>query len=241
MSCQNLGGTQCTRQLQSQAAKYLSRLESTSQYRVFKQAFIADCRLPARLSWRAKLGEKLHDFLVHTPSDTDHVCQTHSWKSAKSAHTAQIQTGVSSRTTIYTFIKKGYACEPYISQGNNEHLRRILVQFQMGARWPNIETGRHKNIPRLDRACPASSHKCVNSGLPANRFDSFDSDEESSDPVEDEHHVIFDCPSYTFVRQLLPDIFGSNIVTVSQFLTQPECNCVARFLTWFRHVRMDLA
>ena len=86
------------------------------------------------------------------------------------------------------------------------------MQFQMGARWPNNETGRHKNI---DRSCPASSHKCVNSGLPANRFDSFDSDEESSDPVEDEHHVIFDCPSLAYVRQLLPDIFSSNIVTVS--------------------------
>ena len=63
---------------------------------------------------------------------------------------------------------------------------------------------------------------------------SFDSDEESIDPVEDEHHVIFDCPSYTYARQLFPDIFGSNIVTVSQFLNQPDCNRVARFLTWVK-------
>ena len=74
----------------------------------------------------------------------------------------------------------------------------------------------------------------MNPGLPADQFDSFDSDEESTDPVEDEHHVTFDCPSYTYARQLFPDIFGSNIVTVSQFLNQPDCNRVARFLTWVK-------
>ena len=226
---------------QSQAAKHLSRLESMSQDRVLKQAFIADCRLPDKLSWRAKLGEKLHDFLVSTPSDTDHICQTYSFQSARSAHTAQIQTYVSSRTTTYRLINKGYACEPHISQSNNKHLKRILEQFRTGSYWLKIETGRHMNIPRLGRSCPACSHKYVNSALPADQFDSFDSDEESSDPVEEDHHVTFDCPSYTYDRQLFSDIFGGNIVTVSQFLNQPDCNRVARFLGWVRHLRMNLA
>ena len=43
---------------QSQAAKYLGRLESMSQDRVLKQAFIAYCRLPDKLSWCARLGRK---------------------------------------------------------------------------------------------------------------------------------------------------------------------------------------
>ena len=226
---------------QSQAAKYLGRLESMSQDRILKQAFIADCRLPDKLSWRARLGEKLHDFLVSTPSDTDHLCQTYSLQSARSAHTALIQTDDSSKTSTYRLIKEGYTCEPYISQSHNKHLRRILAQFRTGSHWLSIETGRHKDIPALDRSCPACSYKCVNPGLPADQFDSFDSDEESTDPVEDEHHVIFDCPSYTYARQLFPDIFGSNIVTVSQFLNQPDCNRVARFLTWVRHMRMNMA
>ena len=71
-------------------------------------------------------------------------------------------------------------------------------------------------MPKLDRSCPACSYKRVNPGLPADHFDSFDSDEESTDPVEDEHHghVICDCPSYTlytYAKQPSPDIFGSNI------------------------------
>ena len=57
----------------------------------------------------------------------------------------------------------------------------------------------------------------MNPGLPTDHFDSFDSDEESTYPIEHEHHVIFDCPSYTFARQLFPDIFRRDIVTVSQF------------------------
>ena len=114
---------------QSQAAEYLGRLESMSQDRVLKQAFLADCRLPDKLSWRARLGEKLHDFLVSIPSDTDHLCQTYSLQSARSAHTAQIQTDNSSKTSTYRLIKDGYTCEPYISQSHNKHLRRILAQF----------------------------------------------------------------------------------------------------------------
>ena len=76
-----------------------------------------------------------------------------------------------------------------------------------GSRWLNIETW-HKNIPRRDRSWPACSHKSVNSGLSVDQFDSFHSDEESSDPVEDEHHVLFDCPSYTYARQLISDTFA---------------------------------
>ena len=91
---------------QSQAAKYLGRLESLSQDRILKQAFIADCRLPDKLSWRATLGEKLHGFLVSTPLDTDHLCQTYSLQSATSAHTAQIRTDDSSKTSTYRLIKK---------------------------------------------------------------------------------------------------------------------------------------
>ena len=226
---------------QSQAAKYLGRLESMSQDRILKQAFIADCRLPDKFSWHARLGEKLHDFLVSTPSDTDHLCQTYSLQSARRSHTAQIQTDDSRKTSTNRLIQEGYTCEPYISQSRNKHLRRILAQFRTGSHWLGIETGRHKHVPALERFCPACSYKWVNPGLPADQFDSFDSDEESTDPVEDEHHVFFYCPGYIYARQLFPDIFGSNIVTVSQFLNQPDCNRVARFLTWVRQMRMNMA
>ena len=76
--------------------------------------------------------------------------------------------------------------------------------------------------------------------LPAEQFDSFDSDEEAPDPIEDEHHVVFTCPSYAYVRSLFPDLFSSEISSVGQFLNQLDCNRVAKFLTSARHVRKNI-
>ena len=55
------------------------------------------------------------------------------------------------------------------------------------------------------------------------------------DPVEDERHIIFDCPEYTHVREQFPDIFSSSAVPVGHFSNQPDCNRVAQSPT---HVRM---
>lgn len=71
-------------------------------------------------------------------------------------------------------------------------------------------------------------------GLPAELWDAFDSDDESEEPIEDEHHAIFGCPGYMYAREQFQDLFQSHMTTVSQFLNQPQCNRLARFLTWIR-------
>ena len=40
------------------------------------------------------------------------------------------------------------------------------------------------------------THRIINPDLPPEEFDAFDSDEARSDPIEDEHHAIFDCSAY---------------------------------------------
>ena len=72
-------------------------------------------------------------------------------------------------------------------------------------------------------------------------FDAFDSDEECSDPIEDEHHAIFDCPAYADAREHYRDLFQSHSTTVGDFLNQPQCNRLAKFLTWIRMLRMNRA
>ena len=47
-------------------------------------------------------------------------------------------------------------------------------------------------MERTDRTCPMCSHRIINPGLAPEYSNSFDSDDESSDPVEDEHDVNFD-------------------------------------------------
>ena len=223
------------------ASKYLERLEKMNADRMLKQAFIADCSLPARLSWRSLLEAQLEDHMVPSPTEDHPQHKSFSLQSAQRQHMEQLGLQTSSKSILYRSIKIGYGCEPYIQQSGNRHLRRIIAQFRTGSHWLNIETGRHKNLERADRTCPMCSHRIVNPGLAPENFDSFDSDDESSDPVDDEHHAIFECSGYGYARGLFPDLFQGHISTVSHFLNQPQCNRMAKFLTWIRILRMNKA
>ncbi len=64
------------------------------------------------------------------------------------------------------------------------------------------------------------NHRVLNPGLPAAQFDSFDSDEDAADPIEDEHHVIFAGEVYATNGQLFPDFFNETTSTVGHFLSQ---------------------
>ena len=59
--------------------------------------------------------------------------------------------------------------------------------------------------------------------------------------TEDEHHAIFDCPAYADAREQYRYLFQSHITTVGDFLNQPQCNRLAKFLTWIRMLRMNRA
>ena len=78
----------------------------------------------------------------------------------------QLSQQTSSKASMYRSIKIGYACEPYIQQTSNRHLRRILAQFRTGSHRLNIETGRHRKQYRKDRTCPMCTHRIINPGLP---------------------------------------------------------------------------
>ncbi len=188
-----------------------------------------------------ELVTQLQTFLVATPTEEHPERQSYSLHAACSAHVAQLQSDPSSKTEVYRDIKVGYSCEPYIQNCSNKHLRRIIAQFRTGSHWLNIETGRHQGIARQDRTCQMCNHRVLNPGLPAAQFDSFDSDEDADDPIEDEHHVIFACSGYVYARQLFPDLFSETTSTVGHFLSQPNPNRIAKFLTWVRSMRLNHA
>ncbi len=64
------------------------------------------------------------------------------------------------------------------------------------------------------------TRRVLHPGLPAAQFDTFDSDEDSDDPIEDEHQVIIACSGYVYARQLFQHLFSESITTVGQFLSQ---------------------
>ena len=59
--------------------------------------------------------------------------------------------------------------------------------------------------------------------------------------IDDEHHAILDCSAYADAREQDRDLFQSHITTVGDFLNQPQCNRLAKFLTWIRMLRMNRA
>ena len=226
---------------QALAGKYLTRLETMATDRLLKQAFIADCRLKPEVSWCRRLEHQLQGHLIPAPTEEQPDRRQFSLVSAQSQHVQQLSLEPSSKGVTYSHIKLGYACEPYIQQANNSHLRRIIAQFRTGSHWLNIETGRHKKLPKQDRTCPLCAFKLTNPGLPPECWDAFDSDDETSGHIEDEHHAIFDCSGYVYAREHFQDLFQSNITTVSQFVNQPKCNQLAKFLTEIRMLRMNRA
>ena len=127
-----------------------------------------------------------------------------------------------------------------IQNCSNRHLCWIVAQFRTGSHWLNVETSRHRGTMRENRICPLCNYRAVNPGLDAAQFDSFDSDDEAADLVEDQHFAIFACSGYVYARQLFQDLFSEFISSVGQFLRQPNCNRVAKFLTWIRHMRLNL-
>ena len=95
-----------------QAANYLMRLESMATDRTLKQAFLADCRLPDSVSWRARLHHQLGDFLVPVPSEDSPDLQNFAIQQAREAHSSQLQSDTSSKTLVYKDIKSDYFSEP---------------------------------------------------------------------------------------------------------------------------------
>ena len=106
----------------------------------------------------------------------------------------------------YHQIKLGHACERYVQQTNNSHLRKIIAQFRTGSHWLHIETGRHKKLAKQDRTCPMCFYKLTNPGITPECWDAFDSDDESSGHIEDDYHAILDCSGYTYARELFQDL-----------------------------------
>ena len=75
----------------------------------------------------------------------------------------------------------------------------------------SLYTHRDRQASRENRTCPLCNYQVVNPGLDAAHFDSFDSDDEAADPIEDEHHAIFACSGYVYARQLFQDHFSDSI------------------------------
>ena len=90
----------------------------------------------------------------------------------------------------YNIFKWNYGCEEYVYTNLNRKIRSRIAQFRSGTLPLNIEVGRFRNIPVENRTC----FSCL-------------------DKVEDEFHLLCECPVYNDIRvQLFQNISSLNPV-----------------------------
>ena len=144
---------------------------------------------------------------------------------------------VPARAATYRDIKSGYQQEPYIAN-TSRPLRRIMAQFRTGSHWLNIETGRYHGEEVEDRTCTICDFKIVNPDcptlMPLTRM--------MSAQIQSRTNImqVFVCSRYRFAQEAFPDLFSAGILTVGQFLRQPDCKRVAQFLSEIKFVRSRL-
>ena len=80
----------------------------------------------------------------------------------------------------YNIFKWNFGCEDYITQNLDKRIRSLVAQFRFGILPLQIEIGRYRNIPVENRTCSS----CINL-------------------IEDEFHLLCECPLYTNARQNL--------------------------------------
>ena len=85
-----------------------------------------------------------------------------------------------SKLWTYGLLKKSIGIESYLTHINNPEIRCMVIKFRLSNHRLNIETGRHKNIPKELRFC----HFCRNT-------------------VESELHFLIECPTYRILRKEL--------------------------------------
>jgi hypothetical protein len=68
--------------------------------------------------------------------------------------------------------------QPYLTEVDSRARMASLARFRTGCHWLRVETGRHEGVDRPSRVCPHCSLGAV----------------------EDEHHMVFDCPKYARLR-----------------------------------------
>ena len=83
-----------------------------------------------------------------------------------------------SKLRTYSLLKKTIGMECYLTKITNPVIRRTVAKFRLSNHRLNIETGRHKNIPKELRFC----HFCKNT-------------------VESEIHFLIECPTYKILRK----------------------------------------
>ena len=206
-----------------QCCLYSSRLLKLDDKRPCKQAFLLQSR--CNLAWIKGVTSRCEDLHIRPPhpvtesqssaaEDAFDAAAAAEANAAALAASIMTPTADSRKQATYFSIKKDNACEPYITQAKNHHLRRIIALFRTGSHWLRVQSGRFERLEFSQRTCPACQGE-----------------------VEDEQHAVFACPIYDELRSKYADLF-THASNLQEFLQQSSVHRVGLFLTECRALRM---
>ena len=107
-------------------------------------------------------------------------------------NTMKIET---SKLALYSLYKYKFETEPYLTLNIPIRLRKYLAKFRTSSVNLEIEIGRRHNTPREDRLCKLCGE--------TNLF-----------KIEDEFHVLLECPTYNSLRKIY---IGNNDISIFSF------------------------
>ena len=193
--------------IDKQILEYFFRLRDLNENTIVKQAFILS----------EKLWEKGHKS-IHSYADSmqnmydfnQNILRESKYKESftKKMITYFIEIwrkslSNSRKLQLYSKIKSNYEPEQYLNAIKNEKLKKSLTKLRVSNHILMIEQGRYQNpkLSREQRFCPI----CVRNG---------------TEYVEDESHLICDCPAYNDLREnlfeLVNDKMQINLSSLSQ-------------------------
>ena len=117
------------------------------------------------------------------------------------------------KLSLYSDIKQKFDIEPYMNLPFRD--RQIISKIVGSSHTLQIETGRHRDIPREDRLCKICDLK----------------------QVEDEEHFMTECPAYNKIRL---DFFGKEKLIAKKMLLEIDPAIMAAFLRSIYRKRQKL-
>ena len=121
---------------------------------------------------------------------------------------------------IYKLIKTNFGEEPYIRKAKTVCIRKSLAKLRGSGLYINVHIGRRQNIPYEERVCVNCS-KCI----------------------EDEYHVLFECPLYNNIRnRFIPRYYTfhpNQHKMVNLMTTESEIilNNLGKFVMYMQRIR----
>lgn len=112
-------------------------------------------------------------------------------------------------STYFEDVKQGYSFEAYLDQVTHSPCMYTLVKFRLGAHYLAIETGAWQGKPRVERYCTFCA----------------------TGEIEDEVHLIYNCPAYDDLRSQFDFIFNSlGEQNLKSFLDWQDKYAIGKFL-----------